>query len=36
VRISQGSIRLYLRGLGWRHNTIDRAFNEIKAMLSEL
>jgi len=36
VRISQGSIKLYLRGLGWRHNAIDRAFAEIRAMLDGL
>jgi len=36
VRPSKGSIRQYLRSVGWSHGKIDRAFNEIKAMLAEL
>ena len=36
VRPSQGSVRQYLRSLGWAHSRIDRAFAEVKAMLAEL
>ena len=36
VRPSQGSVRQYLRSLGWNHARIDRAFAEIKMMLKEL
>jgi hypothetical protein len=36
VRTSQGSIRKYLRSLGWGHARIDQAFAEVKQMLKEL
>ena len=36
VRPSQNSVRQYLRSLDWGHARIDRAFTEIKIMLTEL
>lgn len=36
VRPSQGSVRQYLRSLGWGHARIDRAFAEVKMMLTDL